>query len=120
MSLERIATGLKILYVFSMADWMNSVFNRALSSDEIEASYDAGIYRLYNNFTNLPEGVYTYRAYAQDLSGNVNQTEMRSLTIGSSPVSGGPAIIGYAPSSPVSDFTGATRSFNMIVTRPLM
>jgi hypothetical protein len=57
------------------------IHSRALSPDEIKASYNAGIYRLYNNFTNLPFGVYNYRAYVQDFSGNVNKTEMRSLTL---------------------------------------
>jgi len=57
------------------------IFNRALSPDEIKASYDAGSYRLFNNFTNLPAGVYNYMAYGQDLSGNVNQTETRTLTM---------------------------------------
>ena len=57
------------------------IFNRALSPDEIKASYDAGSYRLFNNFTNLPAGVYNYTAYGQDLSGNVNQTETRTLNL---------------------------------------
>ncbi|MCK5063164.1 MAG: LamG domain-containing protein, partial [Candidatus Aenigmarchaeota archaeon] len=58
------------------------IFNRALSAEEINASYNAGLYRLETNITNLTEGTYTYTAYAQDLAGNVNQTEMRTLIIG--------------------------------------
>ncbi len=57
------------------------IHSRALSPDEIKASYNAGIYRLYNNFTNLAVGAYNYRAYDQDLSGNVSQTETRTLTL---------------------------------------
>jgi lysophospholipase L1-like esterase len=56
-------------------------WNRALSSEEIKASYDAGIYRLYSNFANLANGVYKYRAYSQDLQGNLNQTEEMTLQI---------------------------------------
>ena len=36
---------------------------------------------LYHNFTDLAEGTYTYTAYAQDLAGNVNQTEIRTLSV---------------------------------------
>jgi hypothetical protein len=56
------------------------IHNRALSPEEIKASYNAGINRLYHNFTNLSEGVYSYRAYAQNSLGNLNQTETRTLT----------------------------------------
>jgi uncharacterized repeat protein (TIGR01451 family) len=57
------------------------IHNRALSSEEIKASYNAGIYRLYGNFTNLTNGVYNYKAYSQNVSGTVNQTETRTLTL---------------------------------------
>ena len=57
------------------------IYNRALSPEEINASYNAGLYRLYNNFTNLADGTYNYTAYAQDLAGNVNSTETRNVTI---------------------------------------
>ena len=88
------------------------IFNRALSPDEIKASYDAGSYRLFNNFTSLPAGVYNYMAYGQDLSGNVNQTETRSLTIIS--IQGAPYITSFNPvSAIVNDNTGASRSFNI-------
>jgi len=59
------------------------IWNRALSEEEINASYNAGVYRLYHNFTNTPDGIYNYMAYAQDLAGNVNQTETRTITIDS-------------------------------------
>ncbi|HMB44431.1 MAG TPA: LamG-like jellyroll fold domain-containing protein [Candidatus Methanoperedens sp.] len=57
------------------------IWDRALSPEEIKASYDAGIYRLYSNFTNLANGVYNYRTYAQNLQGNVNQTEKMTLHV---------------------------------------
>ena len=56
------------------------IHRRALSPEEIKASYDAGIYRLYRNFTDLAVGSYNYQAYAQNLQGNVNQTEKRTLS----------------------------------------
>ncbi|RKY41417.1 MAG: hypothetical protein DRP85_06410, partial [Candidatus Makaraimicrobium thalassicum] len=57
------------------------IYSRALSPEEINASYNTALYRLYCNFTNLEEGTYTYTAYAQDLAGKVNQTETRTITI---------------------------------------
>jgi hypothetical protein len=70
-------------YVFNGKIDEVRIHNRALSPEEIKASYNnAGIYILYNNFTNLAGGVYNYRAYAQGLEGNVNQTETRTLTYG--------------------------------------
>ncbi len=93
------------------------IHSRALSSDEIKASYNAGIYRLYGNFTGLANGDYSYKAYAQNLLGNVNQTETRTLTLTAMTIPGAPSIIGSDPSSPVSDSTGATRSFNITVNQ---
>jgi len=57
------------------------IHNRALSIEEIRASYDAGTYRLYSNFTNLAGGTYSYRAIVQNLAGVVNQTETRTLNM---------------------------------------
>ncbi|MCK5474326.1 MAG: hypothetical protein KAI53_02880, partial [Candidatus Aenigmarchaeota archaeon] len=57
------------------------IHSRTLSAEEINASYNAGLYRLETNYTNLADGTYTYTAYAQDLAGNVNQTETRTVTI---------------------------------------
>lgn len=57
------------------------IHKRALSASEIKASYDVGINRLYRNFTYLPTGKYNYRAYVQDLSGNVNTTRKMTVTI---------------------------------------
>ncbi len=57
------------------------VWNRALSAEEINASYNAGLYRLETNLTNLEDGTYNYTAYTQDIAGNINQTETRILNI---------------------------------------
>ncbi|HLD55039.1 MAG TPA: LamG-like jellyroll fold domain-containing protein [Candidatus Nanoarchaeia archaeon] len=57
------------------------IFNRALSTQEIQALYNAGSYRLYNNFTNLTDGDYTFKAYAYDEAGNMNFTETRTITV---------------------------------------
>ena len=57
------------------------IHKRALSPEEVKASYDAGIYRLYRNFTDLAVGSYNYQAYAQNLAGAVNQTEKRTLNL---------------------------------------
>ncbi|RLG14117.1 MAG: hypothetical protein DRN71_03610, partial [Candidatus Nanohalarchaeota archaeon] len=61
------------------------IWNRALSPEEINASYKAGLYRLYHNFTNLQDGTHEYTAYAQDLAGNLNQTETITITIDTTP-----------------------------------
>jgi hypothetical protein len=45
------------------------IYNRALSEEEINASYNAGLYRLYHNFTGLVNGEYRYTVYAQDTDG---------------------------------------------------
>ncbi len=58
------------------------IFNRSLSPEEINASYNAGTYRLMNNFTNLSEGTYNYSVYAIDAAGNINITSPdRQVTI---------------------------------------
>jgi len=57
------------------------IHSRALSPEEIKASYNAGIYRLYRNVPDLAGGSYHYQAYAQNLTGAVNQTEKRTLNL---------------------------------------
>ncbi|NOQ55625.1 MAG: hypothetical protein GQ477_02340, partial [Nanohaloarchaea archaeon] len=61
------------------------IYNRALTAEEINASYNAGLYRLEANLTDLEEGAYTYTAYAQDEMGNLNNTETRTLTVDTIP-----------------------------------
>jgi len=62
------------------------IFKRALSPEEINASFNNGLYRLYNNFTDLSAGAYDYSAYAIDLAGNLNITAIRNVTIVASAV----------------------------------
>lgn len=57
------------------------IHRRALSTEEIKASHDAGRYGLYRNFTNMAKGNYNYRAFVQNVKGSVNQTEKRTLGI---------------------------------------
>ncbi len=57
------------------------IWNRLLSPEEIQASYDNSKYSLYHNFTSLSAGTYNYSAYAIDTGGNLNITETRKITI---------------------------------------
>jgi len=57
------------------------IHKRALTLEEIKASYNSGLYRLESNINNLSEGNHTYLAYAQDLAGNLNETEVRNLFV---------------------------------------
>ncbi|MCP3684817.1 MAG: hypothetical protein GY861_19285, partial [bacterium] len=76
------------------------IWNRALSAKEINASFNAGVYRLERNFTGLNPGVYNYTAYAIDIAGNKNQTETRYLTVD-------------IPVSAVSSFAANNKSGNI-------
>ena len=61
------------------------IFNRVLSEQEINATFDAGTYRLENNFTGLVDGTYNYSAYAIDAAGNLNITSPdREVTVDTS------------------------------------
>ncbi len=60
------------------------VYSRALSSSEVLAIYNATANQYYNNFTNLANGNYSFKAYSQDVSGNVNSTERRIIRLNSS------------------------------------
>ena len=57
------------------------IYNRVLSEGEINASYNNRQYRLYNNFTNLANGVYNYSAYAIDSFGKLTITTERSVNV---------------------------------------
>jgi hypothetical protein len=60
------------------------LFNRVLSPDEIVALYNATSKTSYrNNFTSLVDGDHNFTAYAVDQSGNVNLTDMRTITLDS-------------------------------------
>ena len=60
------------------------VFDRALSTEEISALYDASDYS--DNFTDLDVGSYDFYAYAQDIYGNEAQTSTRIVTLTSNAV----------------------------------
>jgi hypothetical protein len=53
------------------------IWSRALSWEEINASFSAGAYRLQNNYTSLSDGNYSYYAVVVDAAGNQNQTGVR-------------------------------------------
>ncbi|MBT4532145.1 LamG domain-containing protein, partial [archaeon] len=78
------------LYIGKRADGYNfngsiddvMIFNRSLSADEIVGLYaNTSSKYVSNNFTDLVEGEHTFKAYSQDLSGNVNSTETRSINV---------------------------------------
>lgn len=57
------------------------VFNRALTSTEVSALYNASATQYSRNFTNLGYGTYNFTGYAVDAAGNVNQTSERTVTV---------------------------------------
>jgi|GEM_PF-1149083 len=58
------------------------IFNRSLSADEVLGLYANTTSKYVEaNYTGLAEGDHTFKAYSQDLSGNVNETELRTLTV---------------------------------------
>ncbi|MBW2966163.1 hypothetical protein KY342_03600, partial [Candidatus Woesearchaeota archaeon] len=61
------------------------IYNRSISHEEINASYNASMYRYNISFNDYPDGNYSYVAYAQDKAGNVNNTETRQVTFDSTP-----------------------------------
>ena len=56
------------------------IWNRALTWEEVNASYNNTLFRLQNNFTDLTNGTYNYTAWAIDAEGNVT-TSSRVVTI---------------------------------------
>jgi len=71
------------------------IYNRALSPEEINASYNSKVNQLYHNFTSLQEGNHTYHAHAIDAAGNENTTETRYFK-----VLGDPPEIEFVPPTP--------------------
>jgi len=55
------------------------IFERALSSEEVSKLYSASDYS--NNFTELEYGTYSFYSYTQDIAGNENQTETRTIEL---------------------------------------
>jgi len=87
------------------------IYNRALSPEEINASYNNGLYRLKHNFTSLSGGTYDYRAFAIDTGGNMNKTDWRNVTIDEF----GPnwSLNTTSPLSPATYSPGASYQFNI-------
>ncbi len=67
----------------SMDEFM--IFNRSFSEQEILALYNNTANRLYNNFTDLQGGNYTYNIYTIDSSGNLNITDEREVKFEATP-----------------------------------
>ena len=61
------------------------IWSRALSSEEIQLSYNAGSSNLIN-FTDLSNGNRTIKVYAQDSFGNTSSTETRNFEIWATPI----------------------------------
>ncbi|MFH1642648.1 MAG: LamG-like jellyroll fold domain-containing protein [Nanoarchaeota archaeon] len=73
------------------------IWNRSLTQNEIQIlyisnlkKYDTENWSLYvnqslNSSDILPDGSYTYKAFAEDTAGNLNQTETRTITIDTTP-----------------------------------
>jgi len=56
-------------------------FNRTLTEEEVIGLYANQTSKyLAVNFTNLANGTHTFKAYSQDTAGNVNETELRTVT----------------------------------------
>ncbi|MFC1742151.1 LamG-like jellyroll fold domain-containing protein [Nanoarchaeota archaeon] len=61
------------------------IWNRVLSAEEINATFQAGTHRIERNFTDLPPGTVNYTAYTVDMAGNLNQTEYRNFSVNNRP-----------------------------------
>jgi hypothetical protein len=58
------------------------LFTRSLDAEEVSGLYASGSPKtVSNSFTGLAEGDHTFKAYAQDVLGNVNFTEERTVTL---------------------------------------
>jgi hypothetical protein len=89
-----------------------TVWNRALSTEEINATYNSRLSRLNHNFTNLTEGAYIYKAYSIDSAGNMNSTEQRTLTIDTT----SPLISFVPPTDPNNSFVSRNWSYVNVST----
>src|SRR3989344_1167960 len=86
-STTRITSTSTVSFNGSIDDVM--IFNRSLSAGEVMALYANTTSKYYsNNFTSLAGKTYNFKAYAQDIAGNVNFTELRTVTVGPISVSG--------------------------------
>jgi hypothetical protein len=57
------------------------IFNRSVSSDEVNASYQNQAKALFRNFTGLPSGMVNYTAAVVDMAGNYNTTGYRNYSV---------------------------------------
>jgi hypothetical protein len=57
------------------------IWSRALSGEEILASYNSRLYALHHRFEGLADGTYAYYAYMTDVVGLGRQTPTRTVTI---------------------------------------
>ncbi|UCD07723.1 MAG: hypothetical protein JSW41_02000, partial [Candidatus Aenigmatarchaeota archaeon] len=81
------------------------ILNRSLTDDEILALYANTSSRyLEQNFTNLTDGNYTFKAHTQDRAGNMNETEERTVTITTLDTTP-PSITFENPTPPDNDIT---------------
>src|SRR5659263_653125 len=89
------------------------IHNRALSAEEINASYNATINQLHNNFTGLGYGNYNYTAYAQNETGNISQAT-RTLTLAAAEETNGTDLVNISElSQTVSESVNATYIFSL-------
>jgi hypothetical protein len=82
------------------------IFARSLTAQEINASYNAALYKYYRIVNSLSEGTFYYKAYSQDIAGNIQQTETRQITIDTT----APTILVNAPQN--ATYTGSNITFN--------
>jgi len=62
------------------------IFNRSLSANEIRGLYANQTSRYLDvNFTSLSHGLHNFKAYSQDIGGNVNSTELRTIDLDITP-----------------------------------
>jgi len=57
------------------------IFNRVLDADEIKALYDSTANQFHNNYQGLDPGLHEFIGYSINAAGNINQTEVRTVTI---------------------------------------
>ena len=55
------------------------LFNRSITQEEVLSLYNST--STYHNFTSLGEGIYDIQSYVVDQAGNINETELRTLTL---------------------------------------
>ena len=93
-------------------DWLNGmidevkVWKRALSAQEINASYNNGLYRLENNFNGLDNGVYSYYAFATDAAGNQDKSDTQDVNVSEFYVETCGTITGSGTYTVENDLTG--------------